>query len=69
MHYPKMFAIRPGDRLVTYEGFTCIAPDTVVTIALDTTGLYFGCSDGKHYLESQRTENDECLGLTRTSLL
>jgi len=69
MHYPKMFAIRPGDKLITFGGFKCIAEGTVVTIGIDTSGLFFGCADGKHYLESQRTENDECLGLTRTPLL
>jgi hypothetical protein len=64
-----MFAIRPGDRLVTYSGFSCIAADTVVTIAIDVGGMFFPCGDGKHYLESQRTKDDECLGLTRADLL
>ena len=31
MGYPKMFAIRAGDILVTYAGFTCIPADTLVS--------------------------------------
>ena len=63
MNNPKMFAIRAGDILVTYAGFTCISANTLVRIERDEAGLYFRCSDGNHYLESQRDENDECLGL------
>jgi hypothetical protein len=66
--YPKMFAIRPGDILVTYAGFTCIPADTLVRVERDDAGMFFRCSDGNHYLESQRNENDECLGLTRAPL-
>ena len=35
MGYPKMFAIRAGDILVTYAGFTCIPADTLVRIERD----------------------------------
>ena len=66
--YPKMFAIRPGDIFITYAGFTCIPADTLVRIERDGTGMFFNYSDGKHYLESQRDSNDECLGLTRAPL-
>jgi hypothetical protein len=69
MAYPKMFAIRAGDRLVTYAGFTCIAENTVVTIEADAAGLFFRCADGLHYLESQRDKDDTCLGLSRTALI
>jgi hypothetical protein len=69
VNYPKLFAIRPGDVLVTYGGFACIAPDTLVTIEGDASGMFFRCSDGKHYLDSQKTESGECLGLSRTTLL
>lgn len=69
MHYLKMFAIRPGDRLLTYGGFTCIAANRIVTVEIDTGGMFFRCADGNHYLESQRDGNDECLGLSRTPML
>jgi hypothetical protein len=68
MKYPKMYAIRAGDILVTYAGFTCIPADTLVRIERDEAGLYFRCADGNHYLESQRDGNDECLGLSRAPL-
>jgi len=68
MRYPKMFAIRAGDILVTYAGFACIPADTLVRIERDKAGLYFRCSDGNHYLENQRDENDECLGLALAPL-
>jgi hypothetical protein len=67
--YPKMFAIREGDILVTYSGFNCIAANVLVRIERDEVGLFFNCADGHHYLESQRDENDECLGLTQASLV
>jgi len=64
MAYPKMWSIRPGDRLVAYGGFACIPVNTVVTVEEDGQGLFFACTDGRHYLESQRDQNGECLGLT-----
>jgi hypothetical protein len=67
--YPKMFAIRPGDRLVTYGGFHCIAGNTIVTIESDSGGMFFRCADGRHYLESQKTEDGACLGLSVTAIL
>lgn len=68
IRYPKMFAIRAGDILITYAGFTCIPANTLVLVENDKAGLFFRCSDGNHYLETQRNENDECLGLTRAPL-
>jgi hypothetical protein len=67
--YPKMFAVRVGDILVTYAGFTCISANVLVRVERDDAGLYFHCADGHHYIESQRDENDECLGLTHAPLL
>ena len=69
MAYPKMFAIKRGDRMVTYGGFSCIAGGTVVLIEEDAAGLFFRCGDGLHYLESQRAEDDTCLGLSVTAQL
>jgi hypothetical protein len=66
--YPKMFAIRAGDILITFAGFTCIRAGVLVRIECDAAGLYFRCADGNHYLESQRDENDECLGLCHAPL-
>ena len=63
-----MYAIWAGDIFVTYSGFSCIAGGTLVRIERDETGLYFACTDGKHYVESQRDANNECLGLTRAPL-
>jgi hypothetical protein len=67
--YSKMFAIRAGDILVTYAGFNCISANKLVRVERDAAGLYFLCADGHHYLESQRDENDECLGLTQAPLV
>jgi len=64
MAYSKLFAIREGDYMVTFGGFSCIAVGTIVFISRDSGGLYFDCADGKHYLESQIDENGYCLGLT-----
>ena len=64
MSYSKLFAIREGDYMVTFGGFSCIGADVVVLIQRDTNGLYFVCLDGRHYLQSQVDERGYCLGLT-----
>jgi len=64
MAYSKLFAIREGDYMVTFGGFQCIKGGETVRISRDPSGLYFDCSDGKHYLERQVDENGICLGLT-----
>lgn len=50
--------------MVTFGGFSCIAGGTIVQIQRDEAGLFFACADGKHHLESQVTDDGECLGLT-----
>lgn len=64
MSYSKLFAIKEGDYMITFGGFSCIAANVIVQIQRDRAGLYFTCSDGKHYLESQLDPNGYCLGLT-----
>lgn len=64
MAYSKIFAIREGDRMMTFHGFECVAGNTVVTIHSDINGLYFHCSEGKHYLDRQVDAEGSCLGLT-----
>lgn len=64
MTYSKIFAIKPGDMMVAYGGFACVAPGTIVTVESDTGGMFFRCADGHHYLASQVNENGDCLGLT-----
>ncbi|MEO7053815.1 MAG: hypothetical protein ABI191_02480 [Rhizomicrobium sp.] len=64
MAYPKLWSIRSGDRFVAYGGFSCIPANTIVTVEQDGQGLFFPCADGRHYLESQRDQNGDCLGLT-----
>jgi hypothetical protein len=50
--------------MITFHGFQCIAGNTVVTIQRDDAGLYFHCSEGKHYLQRQVDSDGNCLGLT-----
>jgi hypothetical protein len=64
MAYSKLYAIKEGDHMVTFGSFPCIAGGTIVQIKRDLGGLYFPCSDGKHYLSSQVDELGNCLGLT-----
>ena len=64
MAYSKLFAIKEGDYMTTFHGFSCIAGDTIVQIQRDPGGLYFACSDGKHYLSTQVDQSGDCLGLT-----
>jgi hypothetical protein len=64
MAFSQLFAIKEGDHMVTFGGFSCIAGGTIVQIQRDPGGLYFTCADGKHYLQSQVDESGCCLGLT-----
>jgi hypothetical protein len=64
MAYSKLFAIKEGDYMITFGGFSCVAPGVIVRIDRDDDGLYFACSDGKHYLKSQVDQEGNCLGLT-----
>jgi hypothetical protein len=64
MAHSKLFAIREGDYMVTFGGFSCIAGGMIVKILCDPQGLYFECADGKHYLQSQVDQDGYCLGLT-----
>jgi hypothetical protein len=50
--------------MMTFGGFSCIAENKIVEIRRDLGGLYFTCSDGKHYLSSQVDQDGYCLGLT-----
>jgi hypothetical protein len=64
MAYSKIFAIQEGDYMVTFHGFLCIPGNTIVAIKRDEAGLYFSCSEGKHYLRRQVDADGNCLGLT-----
>ena len=64
MSYSKLFAIREGDYMRTFDGFSCLPGGTTVEIFRDSQGLYFTCADGKHYLQSQVDKKGYCLGLT-----
>ena len=64
MTYSRIFAIKPGDSMVAYGGFTCVAAGAIVTIEADSGGMFFRCADGQHYLQSQVDESGACLGLT-----
>lgn len=64
MTYSKLFAIRKGDHMVTFNGFACIPGNTIVQIKEDVSGLYFQCSEGKHYLQRQVDLEGDCIGLT-----
>jgi len=50
--------------MITFGGFSCIAAGVLVKIARDPEGLYFPCSDGRHYLQAQVDQDGYCLGLT-----
>lgn len=50
--------------MVTFHGFQCIPGNTIVAIMRDDAGLYFACSEGKHYLQRQVDADGNCLGLT-----
>ena len=67
--YPKVFAIKPGDKPIAYGGFTCVEAGAVVTMEVDCAGMFFRCADGNHYLENQMDESGECLGISPALLV
>lgn len=53
-----------GTRLVAGDGFTCLAEDTVVTVAEDEFGLFVPCDEGRHRLDGQLDDGDAYIGFT-----
>lgn len=51
------------DRVLCDDGFTCVAPWSIVTILQDEAGMYFECDEGKHYLDGQLGEGGTLVGL------
>lgn len=67
-----------GDRLQVDHGFTCVPALSVVVIRFDgpeayrckdrACGLYFSCSDGRHYLTGQLDDHGDFLvGMRRVT--
>jgi hypothetical protein len=56
--------IKPGDRLFTDSGFTCMGAGEAKIVRRDDQGrLFVPCRDGRHYLDGQRGENGALVGL------
>ena len=47
--------VKVGDQFYPDDGFDCVSSDQLVTVKSDDNegGLYFECSEGKHFLEGQ----------------
>lgn len=78
--FPKLDDLKPGDKLVADDAFTCLRTGEVVTVEEDATGLYVRCcahdngehgrpvNDSRydrHYLDGQEGADGECVGLFR----
>ena len=61
----RMPDLRVGMVLVADGDFTCIENRTHVVVHRDdqTGEFWVPCTDGRHYLEGQRGDNDELIGL------
>ena len=66
MTFAKVGEVKVGDHLCADVGFTCLAFGAVREVCADDTGLYIGCSHGRHYLIGQLvTITGEYIGLTK----
>lgn len=62
----KLSEIRVGDLLKVDDGFSCVPPNSLVTVYRCKRGLYFECTEGRHYLDGQTNENGNLVGLEKT---
>jgi len=60
--YAKETEVKVGIQVDLDGGFTCVEACRT-TIHKDEHGLYFECSEGKHYLDGQ-LEDGEYIGLS-----
>jgi hypothetical protein len=58
--------LKPGDRLFTDGGFTCMPDGELKIVRRDENGLYVPCRRGKHYLDGQLDERGRLIGLYRS---
>jgi hypothetical protein len=63
MAFAKESEVRKSTVLVADGGFTCIVRGAVLIVEEDEDGLWVSCSEGRHYLDGQLTENGEYVGL------
>lgn len=51
--------LKPGDKVVTDGGFTCMPESVIRTVFADEIGnLYICCDEGRHYLDGQEDFDD-----------
>ena len=63
-NYININDIHAGDIIQIDGGFTCCKKGMRV-VYKDTDGLYFRCSEGRHYLDGQiENDDDYCIGVT-----
>jgi len=60
----KLIDVQPGDALIADAGFTCVKPGRV-SVKKSDNGLYFDCSEGRHYLDGQVNDEGSLVGLRR----
>jgi hypothetical protein len=58
--------VKPGDRLVPDDGFTCMEAGVSRTVHVDEDNdLYVNCSEGKHFLDLQLNDQEELVGFEK----
>ena len=56
--------VKPGDRLFTDGGFTCMEAGELKVVRRDEGGqLYVACRDGKHLLDGQNDGDGKLIGV------
>ncbi len=61
--FAKLADVHPRHVLVCDDRFDCVSPFTMLRIKEDENGLYFKCTEGKHYLDGQADDDGVLEGL------
>jgi hypothetical protein len=62
--WAKVGEVRVGSHLICDGGFTCVPQGKRVTVKEAEDGLYFKCSEGRHYLCGQVDDEGCLIGLS-----
>jgi hypothetical protein len=69
MTNPHIRDVKPGDKLLCDEAFTCTTPGLAYAVRADekTGEKFINCRDGRHYLDGQKRLDGTLAGMTRAN--
>lgn len=64
VEWAKLSELKPYELVKLDGSFTCRSAGKA-RLSSDAGGLYFKCSEGKHYISGQADDGDHCIGIYR----